>query len=68
MISNYGEFAIIKVWIGNLLPYSKKLQCVSISKPIRNKEITILGLKHIRNADIVLRVDLLCSYFYSLYN
>ena len=43
LISNCGEFAIIKIRIVNTLPYAKKLHCVAIAKPISHKEITILG-------------------------
>ena len=44
---NYGEFAIIKSRIINSFPNTQKLQCISITKPIRNKKVSIFCFYHI---------------------
>ena len=45
---NYGEFAIIKIWVIYLFPNANKFKRVSISKPVCDKKITVFSLKHIR--------------------
>ena len=31
---NYGEFAIIKSWVIQPLPYTKVFQCIPVSQPV----------------------------------
>jgi hypothetical protein len=50
---NCGEFAIIKTGIENRLPDAQKLDRVAVSQPIRDKELAVLRLEHIRERDIV---------------
>ena len=59
LISNYGEFAIIKIRVLHLFPDSYIFKCVTVSRPVRNKKITVLGSQHIRQANIVFAI-----YFY----
>jgi hypothetical protein len=49
---NYGEFAIIKVGIVDALPYSKKLDSIAVSQPIRNIKITVLRFQHIAQRNV----------------
>ena len=56
LVSNCGEFAIIKIGIVNTLPHAKEFHRVSIAKPIGHKEIAIFGFQHICNADVILTV------------
>ena len=59
LISNYGEFAIIKIGILHLFPDTNKFKCISIAKPISDEEISIFCFEHICDTDIIL-----FSYFY----
>ena len=56
LVSNCGEFAIIKIGIVNTLLHAKEFHRVSIAKPIGHKEIAIFGFQHICNADVILTV------------
>ena len=56
LVSNCGEFAIIKIGIVNTLLHAKEFHSVSIAKPIGHKEIAIFGFQHICNADVILTV------------
>lgn len=47
LISNCGEFAIIKSGIIQFLPYSQIFKGISVSQPVSYKEITVFGFKHI---------------------
>ena len=53
LASNYGEFAIIEVGVVDALPYAKKLNRVAISQPVRDEKVSVLGLQHIRQGNIV---------------
>ena len=44
LTSNCGEFAIIKIGIVHLLPYAYVFQCITITQPVGDKEVTIFGL------------------------
>ncbi len=50
---NCGEFAIIKIRIVNSLPDAKELDSISVTQPIRDEEIAVFGLQHIRQRDII---------------
>ena len=63
MVSNYGEFAIIKIGIVNFLPNTDKFKRVPIAQPICNKKIPVFGTQHIRQAYVVLPIDLNHIYF-----
>jgi hypothetical protein len=51
---NYGEFAIIKSGIVNLLPDAEELNRIAVSQPVGNEKIPILGFEHIGQGNIVL--------------
>lgn len=53
LISNCGEFAIIKIWIMNTLPYTKKLHGIAVTKPICNEEVTIFSFQHVCQTDVI---------------
>lgn len=40
---NYGEFAIIKLWIIHFFPNTKEFYSVAIPEPISYEKISILG-------------------------
>lgn len=61
VISNCGEFTIIKIRIIHFLTNTDKLQCVTVAQPVGNDEISVLGTQHVSKTDIVLSVD-----FYNL--
>ena len=44
LTSNCGEFAVIKIGIVHLLPYTYVFQCITITQPVGDKEVTIFGL------------------------
>ena len=50
---NYGEFAIIKTGVENGFPDAKELDRVAVSQPIRDKELAVLRLEHVRERDVV---------------
>ena len=54
MAFNYGEFAIIKIWVVDLFPYPKEFDGVSVSQPVRNEKVPIFRLEHIRQGNIIL--------------
>ena len=56
LVSNCGEFAIIKIGIINTLPNAKELHRISIAKPVGYKKVTIFGFQHICNADVILAI------------
>ena len=47
LVSNCGEFAIIKNRIVNFFPNADKFKCIPVAQPIRDKEISIFGTQHI---------------------
>jgi len=51
---NCGEFAGIKTGIVDAFPDAEKLLGVAIAKPVRDKEIPVLGLQHVGQGDGIL--------------
>jgi hypothetical protein len=47
LISNCGEFAVIKSGVVNRLPNAQELDRVAVSEPISNKEVALLGFQHV---------------------
>ena len=41
LVSNYGEFAIIKIWVVYFLPNADVLQRIAVAQPVGDKEITV---------------------------
>ena len=54
LISNCGEFAIIKIWIVEILPNTLIFLSISITEPVGDKEVSILYLKRIRYVQMLL--------------
>jgi len=50
---NYGEFAVIKMGVVNFLPDSKELNGISVSQPVGNEKISILGFQHVGQGDVI---------------
>ena len=44
LISNYGEFAIIKIWIIDFLPNADVFKCVAVTQPIGYEKISVFGM------------------------
>ncbi len=63
LISNCGEFAIIKSWIINLFPNTNIFKRIPVSQPVSNKKVSVLCFKHIGKADIVFFFYLDNAYF-----
>lgn len=55
--SNYGEFAIIRSRVVDLLPNPEELNCIPVTKPIRDEEIAILRFQHVGQGNIILIVN-----------
>ena len=68
LISNYGEFAIIKIFIMQTLPSTKELKSVPISKPVRYEKIPVLGFKHIRYRKEILTFTRVEDRYFSILN
>lgn len=56
LTSNYGEFAIIKIWIVYPLLDSEKLHCIPISKPVGNEKISVFCVEHVRQRNVIFTV------------
>ena len=57
LISNCGEFAIIKIRIVNFFPDTNKFKRVSVSKPIGYEEFAILSAHHVSKTNVVFAVN-----------
>ena len=57
LVSNYGEFAIIKIRVVDLLPNAKKFNGIPIPEPIRDEEVAILCFQHIGQGNIILIIN-----------
>ena len=56
LVFNYGEFAIIKIGVVDLLPRFEVLQRVAITKPVGNQHaVAFEAVAHVRQADVVVR-------------
>ena len=53
LTSNYGEFAIIKIWVEYRFPDAKELNGVSVTEPVGDKKLAVLGPDHVRQGDEV---------------
>ena len=58
LVSNCGEFAIIKLRIVHLLPDADILERIAVAQPVRDEELAILGLEHVGKADVILFANL----------
>lgn len=61
LISNYGEFAIIKIGIIYFFPNTYVFKCITITQPISYEKITIFSTQHIGETDIIFTL-----YFYNI--
>ena len=50
---NCGEFAIIKTGVEHRFPDAKELHRVTVSQPVRDKKLAILGLQHVRERKVI---------------
>jgi hypothetical protein len=56
LISNYGEFAIIKIRIAYLLPNADIFKGIPVSEPIANKKIAVFRFKHIGKTEYITKI------------
>ena len=50
---NYGEFAIIKIWVEHGLPNTEELHGVPVAEPVGDKKLAVLGAKHVGEREII---------------
>jgi hypothetical protein len=67
IVSNCGEFAIIKIGVVEFFPNTDILESIPITQPIGYKEFTVFCFKHVCQTDIILRIDLEDCYLCALY-
>ena len=50
---NYGEFAVIKIWVEHGFPDAKELHGVPVAEPVGDKKLPIFRSQHVGEGDII---------------